>query len=114
VLGLLLKANFRPFRGLQHLQVFESNPVVQCRYADATEKAFGQRGLDRARNTVIGKQDIKLRFFEEVFTTEHWMVRIYKLKKPSAREPKLQNPHRLPKPTAPSVRKARRLSGASA
>ena len=39
-----------------------------CRYADASEQAFGKRGFDRVRNAQIGQLDIKLRYFEEVFT----------------------------------------------
>ncbi|KAG8367357.1 hypothetical protein BUALT_Bualt16G0063700 [Buddleja alternifolia] len=43
------------------------------------------RGYDRVRNTEIGKKYFKLTHFEEVFTTHHWMVRIYKLKAPRNR-----------------------------
>ncbi|XP_031250653.1 dolichyl-diphosphooligosaccharide--protein glycosyltransferase subunit STT3A [Pistacia vera] len=38
------------------------------------------KGFDRVRRTEIGKKYFKLTHFEEVFTTHHWMVRIYKLK----------------------------------
>ncbi|XP_044472313.1 dolichyl-diphosphooligosaccharide--protein glycosyltransferase subunit STT3A-like [Mangifera indica] len=38
------------------------------------------KGFDRVRGTEIGKKNFKLTHFEEVFTTHHWMVRIYKLK----------------------------------
>ncbi|KAG9396377.1 Oligosaccharyl transferase, STT3 subunit [Carpediemonas membranifera] len=37
-------------------------------------------GFDRVRNVEIGDKDIKLKNFEEVFTSQHWMVRIYKVK----------------------------------
>lgn len=40
----------------------------------------GGKGYDRVRRTEIGKKYFKLTHFEEVFTTHHWMVRIYKLK----------------------------------
>ncbi|KAL1532899.1 Dolichyl-diphosphooligosaccharide--protein glycosyltransferase subunit stt3a, variant 2 [Salvia divinorum] len=43
------------------------------------------RGYDKVRNTEIGKKHFKLNHFEEVFTTHHWMVRIYKLKSPRNR-----------------------------
>ncbi|XP_021649308.2 dolichyl-diphosphooligosaccharide--protein glycosyltransferase subunit STT3A isoform X1 [Hevea brasiliensis] len=43
------------------------------------------RGFDRVRQTEIGKKNFKLTHFEEVFTTHHWMVRIYKLKPPRNR-----------------------------
>ncbi|KAK3165417.1 hypothetical protein QOZ80_1AG0032900 [Eleusine coracana subsp. coracana] len=38
------------------------------------------KGFDRVRRYEIGKKHFKLTHFEEVFTTQHWMVRIYKLK----------------------------------
>ncbi|KAJ8751024.1 hypothetical protein K2173_016205 [Erythroxylum novogranatense] len=43
------------------------------------------KGFDRVRRTEIGKKHFKLSHFEEVFTTHHWMVRIYKLKPPKNR-----------------------------
>ncbi|KAL3566658.1 hypothetical protein D5086_032073 [Populus alba] len=43
------------------------------------------KGFDRVRQTEIGKKYFKLTHFEEVFTTHHWMVRIYKLKPPKNR-----------------------------
>ncbi|GAB5366072.1 hypothetical protein AAMO2058_001113000 [Amorphochlora amoebiformis] len=38
-------------------------------------------GFDRTRNTEIGKKDISFKYLEEAFTSEHWMVRIYRVKK---------------------------------
>uniref|UniRef100_A0AC35U0I3 Dolichyl-diphosphooligosaccharide--protein glycotransferase n=1 Tax=Rhabditophanes sp. KR3021 TaxID=114890 RepID=A0AC35U0I3_9BILA len=47
----------------------------------------GQRdAFDRTRGYKIGKTDIKLEHLEEAFTSENWLVRIYKVKKPSNRE----------------------------
>ncbi|CAN6541017.1 unnamed protein product [Malus baccata var. baccata] len=43
------------------------------------------KGFDRVRRTEIGKKYFKLTHFEEVFTTHHWMVRLYKLKPPKNR-----------------------------
>uniref|UniRef100_A0A667ZUG8 Dolichyl-diphosphooligosaccharide--protein glycosyltransferase subunit STT3B n=1 Tax=Myripristis murdjan TaxID=586833 RepID=A0A667ZUG8_9TELE len=37
-------------------------------------------GFDRTRNAEIGNKDIKLKHLEEAFTSEHWLVRIYKVK----------------------------------
>lgn len=39
-------------------------------------------GFDRTRNTVIGNKDFNLHYLEEAYTTEHWLVRIYRVKKP--------------------------------
>eukprot|EP00823_Brevimastigomonas_motovehiculus_P002182 TRINITY_DN1371_c0_g1_i1.p1 TRINITY_DN1371_c0_g1~~TRINITY_DN1371_c0_g1_i1.p1 ORF type:complete len:766 (+),score=186.20 TRINITY_DN1371_c0_g1_i1:55-2298(+) len=37
-------------------------------------------GFDRVRYTEIGEKDIKFKYLEEAFTSEHWMVRIYRVK----------------------------------
>ncbi|XP_047307673.1 dolichyl-diphosphooligosaccharide--protein glycosyltransferase subunit STT3A [Impatiens glandulifera] len=50
------------------------------RFVETDGKAY-----DRVRGTEIGKKYFKLTHFEEVFTTHHWMVRIYKLKSPKNR-----------------------------
>ncbi|CAL0324010.1 unnamed protein product [Lupinus luteus] len=50
------------------------------RFVETDGKAY-----DRVRQTEIGKKYFKLTHFEEVFTTHHWMVRIYKLKPPKNR-----------------------------
>jgi len=39
-------------------------------------------GYDRTRNAVIGHKDFELTYLEEAYTTEHWLVRIYRVKKP--------------------------------
>ena len=36
-------------------------------------------GYDRTRNTVIGHKDFELTYLEESFTSEHWLVRVYRL-----------------------------------
>jgi dolichyl-diphosphooligosaccharide---protein glycosyltransferase len=38
-------------------------------------------GYDRTRGAVIGDRDVRFKYLEEAFTTEHWMVRIYRVKK---------------------------------
>ncbi|WAR17562.1 STT3A-like protein [Mya arenaria] len=37
-------------------------------------------GYDRVRNAEIGNKDFELDVLEEAYTTEHWLVRIYKVK----------------------------------
>ncbi|XP_063987841.1 dolichyl-diphosphooligosaccharide--protein glycosyltransferase subunit STT3B isoform X1 [Diachasmimorpha longicaudata] len=39
-------------------------------------------GFDRTRNAEIGNKNFKLTYLEEAYTTEHWLVRIYRVKKP--------------------------------
>ena len=36
-------------------------------------------GFDRARSREVGKKNIELTTMEEAFTSEHWIVRIYKV-----------------------------------
>merc|ERR1719225_877410 len=39
-------------------------------------------GYDRTRNAVIGHKDFDLTYLEEAYTSEHWLVRVYRVKKP--------------------------------
>jgi dolichyl-diphosphooligosaccharide--protein glycosyltransferase len=45
-------------------------------YTDADKPA----GYDRVRNSEIGNKNFELSKLEEAYTTEHWMVRIFKVK----------------------------------
>ena len=56
------------------------------RFAQAAEMTTGRYGFDRVRNTNIGVPEISLKYFEEVYTTEHWMVRIYEVKDQPSRD----------------------------
>ncbi|CBZ53382.1 Oligosaccharyl transferase-like protein, related [Neospora caninum Liverpool] len=49
------------------------------RFADVTG------GFDFARNVEVGHKNITLHYFEEAYTTENWLVRIYKVKRPESR-----------------------------
>ena len=42
-------------------------------------------GYDRVRNVEIGNKDFELDYLEEAYTSEHWIVRIYKVKTPDNR-----------------------------
>eukprot|EP01135_Chromosphaera_perkinsii_P001071 Nk52_evm21s158 gene=Nk52_evmTU21s158 len=78
-------------------------------------------GFDRVRNAEIGHKNIKLKHIEEAFTTEHWMVRIYRVKplpnrdEPEATEKRrnsgLQSIPRVSK-TKTSVKKAGKIATA--
>jgi dolichyl-diphosphooligosaccharide--protein glycosyltransferase len=50
------------------------------KFADVGPLMGGPRGFDRVRNVEIGFQDFDLDYFDEVYTTQSWMVRIYRLK----------------------------------
>eukprot|EP00186_Timspurckia_oligopyrenoides_P002217 CAMPEP_0182448066 /NCGR_PEP_ID=MMETSP1172-20130603/23232_1 /TAXON_ID=708627 /ORGANISM="Timspurckia oligopyrenoides, Strain CCMP3278" /LENGTH=710 /DNA_ID=CAMNT_0024644787 /DNA_START=121 /DNA_END=2250 /DNA_ORIENTATION=+ len=51
---------------------------------DEVKRGYGPP-MDRARNAPAPSKPIRLRYFEEAFTTSHWIVRIYRVKKPSVR-----------------------------
>ena len=58
-------------------------------------------GFDRARRVVAGRGGIRLEHLEEVFTSEHWIVRVYRVRRPR---------NRRALPSAPSsLERARRL-----
>lgn len=42
-------------------------------------------GFDRTRHVEIGNKNFDLQHVEEAYTTEHWIVRIYRVKKPANR-----------------------------
>lgn len=42
-------------------------------------------GFDRTRGVEIGNKNIKFEHLEEAYTTEHWLVRIYRVLKPANR-----------------------------
>eukprot|EP00163_Fabomonas_tropica_P017688 TRINITY_DN3141_c0_g1_i1.p1 TRINITY_DN3141_c0_g1~~TRINITY_DN3141_c0_g1_i1.p1 ORF type:complete len:580 (+),score=201.53 TRINITY_DN3141_c0_g1_i1:107-1741(+) len=43
------------------------------------------QGYDRVRQTEIGNKDFELEYLDEAYTSEHWLVRVYKVKKPNNR-----------------------------
>ena len=44
-------------------------------------------GYDMNRHAVVGEKNIQLKYFEEAFTSEHWIVRIYRVKNQATTEP---------------------------
>lgn len=62
-------------------------------------------GFDRVRSAEIGHKDFNLGVLEEAYTTEHWLVRIYKVPEFWARttsaSPRV-NKRRTNRVTAPS------------
>eukprot|EP01007_Sphenomonas_quadrangularis_P002788 NODE_470_length_1449_cov_141.001429_g351_i0.p1 GENE.NODE_470_length_1449_cov_141.001429_g351_i0~~NODE_470_length_1449_cov_141.001429_g351_i0.p1 ORF type:complete len:414 (-),score=171.58 NODE_470_length_1449_cov_141.001429_g351_i0:206-1399(-) len=63
------------------------------RFAEATNYGGGQpSGFDRVRNVEIGHKNVRLSHLDEAFTSEHWLVRIYKVKPDPNRGPALGGP----------------------
>ncbi|CAJ0583241.1 unnamed protein product, partial [Mesorhabditis spiculigera] len=48
------------------------------RFGNVVTEPRQEPGYDRVRNEVIGKKDITLDTMEEAYTSEHWIVRIYR------------------------------------
>merc|ERR1712241_1146047 len=84
-----------------------SKTLLNCLMYKLSYYRFGQlqldfrspAGFDRTRGVEIGKKDISLTHLEEAYTTEHWLVRIYKVKD-------LSNRPTTTKSLAPSNRKS--------
>lgn len=59
---------------------FVNAKVLNCVHWSVTI-IFAERppGYDRVRNAEIGNKDFELDVLEEAYTTEHWLVRIYKV-----------------------------------
>jgi len=67
--------------------------VLNCLMYKLSYFRFGQMnteqgkpsGFDRVRQMEIGNKNFELEHLEEAFTSEHWIARIYKVKKPENR-----------------------------
>ena len=55
------------------------------RFGEVYTEGGRPSGYDRVRGTEIGNKNVKLKHLEEVFTSEHWIVRIYKVLPPGNR-----------------------------
>lgn len=67
-------------------------------------------GYDRARNVEIGNKGFELTHLEEAFTSEHWIVRIFKVKKretfdATSSAPSLKDPARTKRITSPTFKR---------
>ena len=64
--------------------------LVYYRFGEIRIKRDEDHGYDSVRKTVIGDRNIKLTHFEEAFTSERWLVRIYKVLPLPAMDPKIE------------------------
>lgn len=49
------------------------------RFAEVTKRMGLMEGFDRVRQTVIGLKEFELEYFEEAFSSENWLVRVYRV-----------------------------------
>jgi dolichyl-diphosphooligosaccharide--protein glycosyltransferase len=55
------------------------------RYSEVLIQHGRPQGFDRVRQVEVGVKNIVLEHLDEAFTSEHWIVRIYKVRKPANR-----------------------------
>lgn len=87
------ESDFFTERGEFRVDAGGSKTLLNCLMYKLSYYRFGEllidprapSGYDRTRNVEIGNKNIKLKHLEEAYTTDHWLVRIYKVKKPSNR-----------------------------
>lgn len=53
--------------------------LIYYRWGEVKVKRNEESGYDTVRGAVIGNRDFKLEHFEEAFTSERWLVRIYRV-----------------------------------
>ncbi|KAG0567434.1 hypothetical protein KC19_7G134800 [Ceratodon purpureus] len=88
--------------------------MYKLSYYRFAEASMDGKGFDRVRRTEIGRKQFKLTHFEEVFTTHHWMVRIYKLKEQKNRvRGKIKRKTKADKSKSSSATKRNALKGRS-
>lgn len=66
------------------------------RFGEMYTRQGEERGYDTVRSAVIGRKDFKLTYFEEAYTSERWMVRIYRVMKSSEMTPGLKESQHQP------------------
>jgi len=87
----IVESNYFSPRGEYRVDSGGSSIMLNCFMYKLSYYRFGEivtdpskpPGFDRVRNVEIGRKDIQLKHVEEVYTSEHWLVRIYKVKKPN-------------------------------
>lgn len=87
------ESDFFTDRGEFRVDAGGSKTLLNCLMYKLSYYRFGELlidprtppGYDRTRNVEIGNKNIKLKHLEEAYTTDHWLVRIYKVKKPANR-----------------------------
>lgn len=66
--------------GSQTLQNCMMYKMCYYRFGQVYTEQNQPTGYDRVRNAEIGNKDFELDVLDEVYTSEHWIVRIYKVK----------------------------------
>ena len=67
--------------------------LIYYRFDEMHTKRDEEPGYDSVRKQVVGNKNIKLQHFEEAYTTDRWLVRIYRLKPLPEMDPKMESRH---------------------
>ena len=70
------------------------------RFGEVRTRADQPSGYDTVRNCEIGLKKYDLEYFQERYTSERWIVRIYEVLRPTNRYAKMQSRFKDSKPPA--------------
>jgi len=74
-------------------KTFKESIMYKCsyyRFGDYTSDPRAPGGYDRTRNSEVGVKKITFKYLEEAYTSENWLVRIYRVKDPANRSDKVK------------------------
>jgi dolichyl-diphosphooligosaccharide---protein glycosyltransferase len=81
--------------------------LVYYRYGEIKTKSKEEKGYDSVRKTVIGNTGYKLKHFEEAYTSDRWLVRIFKVLDPPEMDPKMETRNAKSNSLLPNLPKMR-------
>ena len=70
--------------------------LIYYRFGEIKITRSEDAGYDSVRKGVIGNKDFKLTYFEEAYTSERWLVRIYKVLPLPAMDAAMTSRHEKP------------------
>jgi len=84
--------------------------LVYYRFGEIKTKSSEEKGYDAVRRGVIGNANFKLKHFEEAYTSDRWLVRIYKVLDLPEMDPKMESRNAKVSQQLPSLPKMRQPS----
>ena len=81
--------------------------LVYYRYGEIKISSKEDKGYDSVRRAVIGNTGYKLKHFEEAYTSDRWLVRIYKVLDLPEMDPKMESRNIKSNMVLPSLPKLR-------
>ena len=81
--------------------------LVYYRFGEIKTKQNEDKGYDAVRRGVIGNSNFKLKHFEEAYTSDRWLVRIYKVNDLPEMDPKMESRNSKANTVLPALPKMR-------